>query len=149
MPHIENSVTIDAPLERVYTLAKQLETFPNFMPDVESITVTERSPDGTRTVADWVGVAEQFKLKVRWTEEDIWDDAAHTCRFRQLKGDYNAYGGLWTFAAPTETTTVFASAIDYEYDIPLIGPLLKTIVGRLMKDNAQKILEALKTRAEA
>ncbi len=39
------------------------------MPDVESIHVAERSADGPRTVTDWVGVASDFKLKVRWTEE--------------------------------------------------------------------------------
>jgi ribosome-associated toxin RatA of RatAB toxin-antitoxin module len=148
MPHIENQVTIHAPLDRVFALARDVEAFPRFMPDVESVAVTERSPDGSRTVTDWVGVASDFKLKVRWTEEDVWDEAAHTCRFHQLKGDYTAYGGLWTFAAEGPGVTRFESAIDYELDIPLIGPLLKAVVARLMRDNTQKILEAIKARAE-
>jgi len=147
MPHIENSVSIHAPLDKVFALARDAESFPRFMPDVESVTVTERSPDGSRTVTDWVAVASDFKLKVRWTEEDLWDEGTHTCRFRQLKGDYTAYGGLWTFAAEGNAT-LFQSAIDYELDIPLIGPLLKAVVARLMQSNTQKILEAIKSRAE-
>ena len=148
MPHIENQVAINAPLEMVFALARDQESFPQFMPDVESVTVVERSEDGSRMVTDWVAVASDFKLKVRWTEEDLWDEAACTCRFTQLKGDYTAYGGLWTFAAEGPNMTVFKSEIDYELDIPLIGPLLKAVVARLMRDNTQKILDAIKTRAE-
>ncbi len=148
MPHIENQVAINAPLETVFALARDQESFPQFMPDVESVTVAERSEDGGRTVTDWVAVASDFKLKVRWTEEDVWDTAAHTCRFQQLKGDYTAYGGLWTFTPDGAGGTLFQSEIDYELEIPLIGALLKAVVARLMRDNTQKILEAIKTRAE-
>ena len=149
MPHIENHAAINAPLEKVYALARDAETFPQFMPDVESVTVQERSDDGSRAVVEWVAVASDFKLKVRWTEEDLWDDAAHTLRFHQLKGDYTAYGGQWIFTSEGENVTLFQSAFDYELDIPLIGPLLKAVVARLMHSNTQKILDAIKGRAEA
>ncbi len=149
MPHIENHVAINAPLEKVYALARDAEAFPQFMPDVESVTVQERSDDGSRAVVDWVAVASDFKLKVRWTEEDLWDDAAHVLRFHQLKGDYTAYGGEWTFTSEGDNVTLFQSAFDYELDIPLIGPLLKAVVARLMHSNTQKILDAIKVRAES
>jgi ribosome-associated toxin RatA of RatAB toxin-antitoxin module len=148
MPHIDNEALINAPLEAVYALAKDVESFPEFMPDVESVVVTERSEDGNRTVTDWVGVASDFKLKVRWTEEDIWDATAHTCRFHQLKGDYQDYSGLWTFTPMSDGQTQFTSSIDYDLEIPLIGPLLKKVVARLMRDNTQRILDAIKSRAE-
>ncbi len=149
MPHIENSVLVHAPLQAVFAAARDQESFPQFMPDVESLTVTERSADGTRTVSDWVAVASDFKLKVRWTEEDVWDEAAHELRFTQLKGDYTAYGGRWKFTEAEGGGTLFHSEIDYDLEIPLIGALLKAVVARLMRDNTQKILEAIKTRAEA
>ena len=148
MPHIDNEVVIDAPLGTVYALARDVEAFPSFMPDVESVVVKERSADGSRTVTDWVGVASDFKLKVRWTEEDIWDDAARTCRFSQVTGDYTEYGGLWTFSNAGGGQTRFQSSIDYELDIPLIGPLLKKVVARLMQSNTQTLLEAVKARSE-
>ena len=149
MPHIENSVLINAPLEAVFAAARDQESFPQFMPDVESLTIVERSADGSRTVSDWVAVASDFKLKVRWTEEDVWDQDAHELRFKQLKGDYTTYGGLWRFMEETPGTTHFHSEIDYELEIPLIGALLKAVVARLMRDNTQKILEAIKSRAES
>ncbi len=149
MPHIENEALVDAPLETVYALARDVEAFPDYMPDVESVQVVERSPDGHRVVTDWVGVASDFKLKVRWTEEDVWDDVAHTCRFSLVKGDYQSYGGLWTFTTEADGKTKFASSLDYDLDIPLIGPLLKKLVARLMQDNTQRLLDAVKGRAEA
>ena len=147
MPHIDNEVIIDAPLAKVYALAKDAESFPNFMPNVESVVVIERSDDGTRAVVDWVGVAPNFKLKIRWTEEDFWDDAAHICRFKMVKGDYNEYQGEWTFTTEAGKTK-FVSSFDYELEIPLIGPLLKKVIARLMHGNTQEILEAIKARAE-
>ena len=148
MPHIEHEVVINAPLDQVYALAKNVESFPEFMPDVESVTVVERSADGQRTVTDWVGVASDFKLKVRWTEEDLWDDAAHTCRFSQVKGDYQQYGGEWRLSPDGPERTRFHSTIDYELEIPLIGALLKAVVARLMRDNVQRFLDQIKARAE-
>jgi ribosome-associated toxin RatA of RatAB toxin-antitoxin module len=149
MPRVENEVTVDAPVERVYALAKDVEAFPAFMPDVESVVVEDRSADGSRTVTRWVGVAADFKLKIRWTEEDVWDDTARTCRFSQVKGDYREYSGMWTFTAQGDAQCLFHSAIDYEFEIPLIGPLLKKVVERLMRDNTQRLLVAIKSRAEA
>jgi uncharacterized membrane protein len=149
MPKIENTVTVNAPLAEVFALARDQESFPQFMPDVESVAVTERSADGLRSVSEWVAVASDFKLKVRWAEEDLWDEAAHICRFQQIKGDYTAYGGVWTFTEEGAAVTRFQSEIDYELEIPLIGALLKAVVARLMRDNTQKILEAIKSRAES
>ncbi|MCW3059048.1 MAG: Oligoketide cyclase/lipid transport protein, partial [Capsulimonas sp.] len=118
------------------------------MPDVESLVVQERSDDGSRTVTQWVGVASDFKLKIRWTEEDIWDDAARVCKFTQVKGDYQSYGGNWTFTDLGNGQTKFSSVLTYEFEIPLIGPLLKKVVAKLMRENTQRLLDAIKTRAE-
>jgi ribosome-associated toxin RatA of RatAB toxin-antitoxin module len=149
MPHIENETLVNAPLERVYALARDVEAFPEYMPDVESVQVMERSPNGERVVTDWVGVASDFKLKVRWTEEDIWDDTTHTCRFSLVKGDYQNYGGLWTFSQEADGRTKFISSLDYDLDIPLIGALLKALVDKLMRANTQRLLDAVKSRAES
>ena len=148
MPQAVNEVTISAPLDRVYSLARNVDLFPEFMPDVESVTVQERSEDGSRIVADWVGIVKEFRIKVRWTEEDVWNDSDHTCTFHQIKGDYQKYEGVWTFEALGGSETRFHSLLDYELEIPLIGPLLKRIVAKLVRDNVQKILDAIKAQAE-
>jgi len=87
MPTVTSSVWINAPLERVYAIAKDNRSFPEFMKDLESLTVVEE--DGSRVVSDYVGTISAFGMKVRWKQEDVWDDAQHLCTFRQIEGDYD------------------------------------------------------------
>jgi len=147
MPRVESSIIIKGDIEKVYSLARAVEEFPKFMPDVKSVTVLERNEDGSRVIAEWVGVVKEFKLTVRWVEEDIWDHDAKTCDFNMLEGDYKSYSGRWTFTS-VDGGTRFDSVVDYEYEVPLIGPLIKNLIFRKMKENVDNILAAIKTRAE-
>jgi len=147
MPRVESSITINGDIDRVYALAKDIESFPEFMPDVKSVTVVERSDDGCRTLVDWVGIVKEFKTTVKWTEEDIWDDAARTCEFSMVKGDYNSYAGSWKFTTK-DGATEFVSVLDFEYDVPLIGALIKGIIAKKMKENLDNMLAAIKEKVE-
>ncbi|MFZ0681644.1 MAG: hypothetical protein WAM84_02065 [Candidatus Cybelea sp.] len=39
MPYVESTIVIDAAARLVYELAKDQERFPQFMPDVETVTI--------------------------------------------------------------------------------------------------------------
>lgn len=147
MAKVSSSVEIEGPIEQVYALAKDIESFPEFMPDLKSVKIVERSGDGSRIVSDWVGTVKEFKLTVKWTEEDIWDDAAKTCAFTLVKGDYSKYGGFWQFI-DLGGRTRFESEIDVEYDVPLIGNLIKGLIAKLMKQNMESMLAAIKQKVE-
>lgn len=147
MAIVHSSIDIEGPIEKVYTFAKNVESFPDFMPDVKSITVLERSPDGRRTVCEWVGIVKEFRTTIKWTEEDIWDDQAHTCVFSLVKGDYSKYSGKWQFT-DLGGKTRFDSEIEVEYDVPLVGALIKGIIAKKMKENVDNMLSAIKDRVE-
>src|SRR5712691_383768 len=147
MPRVENEIVIAAAVETVYPTAKDVERFPEFMPDVKSVRVLERSEEGGRTVAEWVGLIPEFKVTVKWVEEDRWDDAAHTCDFELVSGDFKSYSGRWEFV-PISDGTRFRSVVDYEYDIPLIGPLIKALILKKMRENVDRLQAALKERIE-
>lgn len=143
MASVEASTVVRAPLERVYALAKDVERFPEFMPDLERVTVLERAAAGT--VTEWVGVVQG--RKIRWVEEDQWDDVAHRCVFRQRSGDFTRYEGEWRFeATPAGTRTTLR--VEFELDIPLAGPLLSNLVRFLMRKNCESMLAALKRQLE-
>jgi uncharacterized membrane protein len=145
MPTVENQATINAPIDKAYAVAKDAERFPEFMPDVKSLEVVER--DGPRVVTRWVGAIPRFNLTVKWTEEDLWDDAEHTCRFRQLEGDYDSMSGVWRLEEAAEGT-LFTSVVEYEYNVPVVGALVKKVIQHLVRSNIQSALEAIKRRAE-
>lgn len=146
MSTVETTAWIDAPVERVYAIAKDNRSFPSFMKDVQSLEVIEE--DGPRVVSDWVGLVSTFGLKVRWTQEDLWDEAARTCTFRQIKGDYDELGGTWRFTEENGGTR-FDSVVNYEYVVPGLGPLVKKVVHSLVVKNMEGVLAAIKERAEA
>lgn len=148
MPRIESSVTIKGDVEKTYALARNVEAFPEFMPDVKSVTILERSEDGKRLVTEFVGIVKEFKTTLKWVEEDVWDDEAKTCHFKLRKGDFKSYSGMWTFE-PVDGGTKYTSVIDFEYDIPMIGPLLKALVARKMQQNIDGMLRAIKQQVES
>lgn len=149
MPQIESSILIDAPRDAVIAVARNNEAFPTFMADVDSLVVRESSADGLRLVSEWVGIVPKFGVKVRWTEEDVWDLGAGTCVFRQLTGDYQKFEGVWTFTAEGPNTTRFHNLLDYELEIPLVGPLIKAIIKKTMENNLDSTLKAIKQRSES
>ena len=121
MPEVHSEQFIDAPVERVYSLAKEVERLPEFLPNVERVTI--RSREGARTVTEWVGLVPEFKRKLVWVEEDDWDDAERRC---------------------TQVTL----DITYEYNVPLIGPLIKKLLHKLVARSADETLEGLRKMAE-
>ncbi len=147
MPVLQHQIRIQAPVEAVYAIARDVERFPEFMPDVKSTTILEASPDGARQVVAWVGLIPAFKLTVKWTEEDLWDDRERTCRFRQIKGDFTEYGGLWRFVEDAGGTR-FESELRYEMEIPTIGPLIRGVVRKIMNENVERLQAAIQRRAE-
>lgn len=146
MPTVETSIWINAPLEKVYAIAKQSEAYPEYMKDVESVHVVSREQG--RVVADWVGIVSQFRLKVRWQQEEVWDDATTSSRFKQLKGDYDRLEGTWSFKEQNGGTQ-FSQFVDYEYNVPTLGALVKRVIHTLVVKNLEGVGEALKARAEA
>lgn len=149
MPRIEQKIEIEAPVERVYAIARHVEAFPEFMADLQSLKVLERSEDGRRTVTEWVGMIQAVKMKVRWTQEDRWDDTTYRDDFRMIQGDLDRMEGYWQFTPIAENRTLFESVVDYDINIPMIGPMVKGLVKKLMTENLQATLEAIKRRAES
>ncbi|HSI72910.1 MAG TPA: SRPBCC family protein [Fimbriimonas sp.] len=145
MPTVETSTWINAPLEKVYEIAKDSESYPKYMKEVQSVTPVERTDN--RFVADWIGIIPTFGLKVRWRQEEVWDDATHSSRFRQVQGDYDRLEGAWSFKEENGGTR-FDQSLDYEYNVPTLGPLVKKVIHSIVVKNLEAINEAFKSRAE-
>ena len=148
MPRIEQTIEIAAPIDTVYKVARNVEDFPQFMDDLKSLTVLERSADNARTVTEWVGIIREFKMTVKWTQEDLWRDADYRDDFKMLHGDMDRMEGYWQFSAASETATRFESVLDYEYDVPLIGPMVKNLIKKKLTDNLQATMDAIKKQSE-
>lgn len=143
MPQIEAEIVIAAPLAQVYEVAKDIERFPEFFPDVESVVIGERTEHGF--ISEWVGVVEKLHRKIKWREEDVWDDATHTCTFRAVGGDWEKYDGVWTFETVEGGTRMWMQ-LECDVNVPLIGPLIKNLIGKMAKENVEKMFEGIGKR---
>jgi uncharacterized membrane protein len=147
MPNVSSNITIAAPVDRVYAIARDVERFPEFMADVESVEILEQTPE--RQVSRWVSLIKEFNRHIKWTEVDYWDDVNKTCRWELLEGDLSRFDGGWKFVAQDEATTSAELEIEYEYNVPLIGNLIQGILKKKMQDNVESMLAGIKSEAEA
>ncbi len=144
LPYVETSIRIAAPLTVVYQLAKEQERFPEFMPDVESITVLERHAD--RVITQWKTLVEDAPIE--WTEEDRFDDAQPCIRYRLLEGDLDRFQGAWKFSEAAGATDVVLT-VDYDFGVPTLAELIGPILEKKVRENSEMMLAALKREAEA
>ncbi len=148
MPRIELSVSINAPIAHVYRISKDVEAFPEFMSDLQSLKLLEKTPEGSATKTEWVGLIKEFKMTVKWIQEDLWNDSDYRDEFKMLSGDMDSMSGFWQFTAESDSITRFDSVVEYEYNVPLIGPMVKSLIKKKMTDNLQSTLSSIKAKSE-
>ena len=143
MPFVACTILVDAPARVVYDLACDQERFPQFMPDVEAVTVIERYPQ--RVLTRWKTLIEDAPIE--WLEEDRFDDAALRIDYRLIEGDLETFEGSWTFAAGAGGTHVVLG-VTYDFGVPTLAELIGPTLERKVRENAQMMLAALKREAE-
>jgi len=146
MGHISVSKIMSAPADRVYARAKDVERFPEVVPDLTEVKVVSR--DGASVVSTWrssVSIAGLINRALYWKEEDIWNDDDHSCVFTLIEGDMKKYDGKWTFEPLPDDPerTVVDLAIDFELGMSMLGQLVIKLIDKLMKENCQALLDGL------
>lgn len=144
MPYVETSIVISAAARVVYELAKDQERFPEFMPDVESITILERHP--AFVLSRWKTLVEEAPIE--WTEEDRFDDAELRIDYKLLEGDLDKFEGSWTFVESGGETRVVLG-VDYDFGVPTLAELIGPTLERKVRENSEMMLAALKQQAES
>jgi ribosome-associated toxin RatA of RatAB toxin-antitoxin module len=144
VPYVETSIRIAAPPQAVYALAKEQERFPQFMPDVESVSVVERRSDGVTT--RWKTFVEDAPIE--WLEDDRFDDDAVRIEYRLIEGDLDTFEGAWSFVADGEYTLVTLS-VTYDFGVPTLAELIGPTLEKKVRENSEMMLAGLKSEAEA
>ena len=152
MSVIKTDIIINAPMEKVYDFSKKIEAFPEFMADMKEIKILSQEPNekGYVQKSHWVGMIKDFNMTVKWNEVDVWDDSEHICYFEmpEGEGDYEVYKGVWKFSEKDENTAFVEMEIEVEYNVPMIGALIKKLIAKLVKINADGMLSAIKEQME-
>jgi coenzyme Q-binding protein COQ10 len=143
VPYVETSIAIDAPARLVYELAKDQERFPQFMPDVETVTILERNARGA--ISRWKTLVEEAPIE--WTEEDCFDDEALRIDYKLLEGDLDKFEGAWTFEHRDGMTHVVLG-VEYDFGVPTLAELIGPTLEKKVRENSEMMLAALRREAE-
>ncbi len=143
MAYVETEIDVIAPARVIYELAKEQERFPEFMPDVESVTVLERRADGV--ISRWKTLVEEAPIE--WTEEDRFDDEGLRIDYRLLEGDLDTFEGSWTFTERAGVTHVVLG-VEYDFGVPTLAELIGPTLEKKVRENSEMMLAALKREAE-
>jgi len=145
MAYVEVAATVAAPARDVYELAKEQERFPQFMPDVESVTVLERG-DGF-ILTRWKTLVEEAPIE--WTEEDRFDDARTRIDYKLTEGDLDKFEGAWTFEDNGDGTTQVVLTVEYDFGVPTLAELIGPTLQKKVQENSEMMLAGLKREAES
>ena len=143
MPYVEVSLPVACAPEKIYPILKDMEKYPEFMTDLESVEVVERKEN--TTISRWVSNVDGRIIK--WTELDTFDDERMHISYQQIEGDLKRFAGEWILT-PLDNATEIKLTVDFEFGIPMIAGLLNPILKKKVRTNSESMLKAIKDRIE-
>jgi len=145
--HTENSITIGAPVDRVYDLGARIEDWPETLPHYRWVTILR--DEGTRRIVEMAASRDGFPVK--WTSIQELDPNRRAIRYRHVRGISRGMVVAWSIEPGPAGTEV---RIVHDFDPPWPrppGPLVaRYIVGDMFVRNvADKTLRHIKRIAES
>ncbi len=134
-------VTINAPVEKIYEVIADVEHYPEFLPEVKSIKVSNKRGNelDAHYVAD-LGV-KTIKYTVRIKEE-----RPHRLSWTYVDGEFMKDNkGSWLLEPQSDGSV----RVTYNIEVTLGALVPKTIVNALVDTGLPKMLDNFKKRIEA
>ena len=91
MPFVETKTVINVNIDDIYNIVKNMEAYPSFMNDLESVKILEKGAD--YTLSHWVSNVDGRRIV--WTEKDNFFDAEKRITYKQTEGDLKKMEGEW------------------------------------------------------
>ncbi|MEP6699332.1 MAG: SRPBCC family protein [Verrucomicrobiota bacterium] len=143
--HKANSITINAPRQKIFEIAANLELWPKILPHYRYIRYLERG--GDRNIV--VMAAVRSGIPIAWTSEEIIDREKMEIRFHHLKAWTKGMHVVWSFRE-TPAGVLVEIVHDLQFRIPVLAPLAEPIIGNFVIHHiASETLRCMKTHLES
>ena len=142
MAQVEATVTIDAPVEKIYNYIHEMANLPEIWPSLVEITDMQRLPDGgfsNRFVYKMAGI------RLEGTSQGI-EDVPNQRIVSGTKGAVESTQ-TWLFK-PEGAKTEATFKVEYTIPIPVLGKLAEAVVVKINQHEGQAIMANLKARME-
>ena len=136
------SAEIEAPIERVYAVAADVEHLPRWQPEVKSAEVLERDAAGNQVL-----VRTETDTKVRTLAADLrFDyDEPSGLRWSQERGDVKSLDGSWAFSdlGGARTRATYSIRVDLGRMLGMVvrGPVVDALRRHLIDSMPPKLKE--------
>jgi len=143
MATVNKSITINAPIEKVFKYTTDQTNLPEIWPSLVENKVVERLPNG--------GTKAQFVYKMAGMRfEGISIDTEFIPNQRVVSKTEEGVESeiTWEYQSEGEATKVTFRA-EYTVPIPLLGKLAEALIVKLNENEAETLLANLKARMEA
>jgi len=152
MGRIKLRVVAEAPVEDVYRLGMCVVDNPEMFPNIKSLTVLEKSEDGSTTTAEWTAIAKLLSLQrtITWVQVDTWSEEERCCKFclsPDSRGNMKHLKGIWHFNSHPKGTEMLMD-IDFKVQHPLATGRVHRLIDEIMRKNQQSLMKAIKKKAE-
>ena len=134
------SIEIDAPIERVYAVAADVENSPRWQPEIKRAEVIERDGDGNQVL-----VHTETDAKVRTLQADLrfFYDEPTGLRWTQEEGDLKSVDGSWVLEdlGDGRTRATYSMTVDLGRMLGMVirGPLVGVLRGQLVESMPGKL----------
>ena len=142
MQSIELSCYIDKPVDVVYSLVSDMESYPQYMKNIISVRVLEKS---IRTaVTTWT--VEVDGVRLTWQENDDFFPEERVIRFRQIQGDMSHYEGEWS-VQPAPGGAVLKIRVGFDLGLSMISGLLQYLLKKKVENTCREMLSGIQEMA--
>jgi ribosome-associated toxin RatA of RatAB toxin-antitoxin module len=144
MPYVEVSTLVQGDMSKIWPIVADMESYPKFMPNLDSVVVTERGEN--TTVSKWVSNVDG--RVIAWTEKDVFMPERHRIEYQQLSGDLKKFEGFWQLTETPEGISIVLT-VDFEFGIPMVAALLNPLLKKKVRENSEGMLAAIKEICES
>ena len=143
MAKVEKTITINAPVEKVFEYVDDAYNLPEIWPSMVEVSDVERLPNGGNKMR-WV--YKMAGMRFEGTSEDIEYVANQRTVAKSRGGIESTF--VWTYE-PEDGGTKVTVEVEYTVPVPVLGKLAEAIIVKLNENEAESLLANLKARMEA
>jgi len=137
-----SSITINAPIKKIFDYISEPTNQPEIWPSLMEIKDVQRLPDG-KTKSRWV--YKMAGIRLEGTSEGV-ESVANQRIVNKTKGGVESTQ-TWTFQ-PEAGGTKVTFEVEYTVPIPVLGKLAEAIIVKMNEHEGEVILANLKSRME-
>jgi len=142
MAKLDRTVTIDAPIEKVFQFVEDPSNFPEVWPSMMEVKDVERLPSGGRKFG-WV--YKMAGVKLEGTSETIEYEENRRVVSETKGGIQSRFE--WSFTPEGDGTTLRVD-MEYTVPVPVVGKLAESVIVKMNEREASALVSNIKDRME-